>query len=79
MEPEINPSHIDKTDWTTPPVEPLPRPTYMPLVMAIGITCILWGIVTSVVISEVGVILFVVALAGWIRELRHEQREHPSD
>jgi hypothetical protein len=40
-------------------------------VLALGITFLAWGIVTSLLISAVGLILFALALAGWIGELRH--------
>lgn len=49
----------------------LPQPTYWPAVLALGITFLAWGIVTSLVISAVGLVLFALALAGWIGELRH--------
>ena len=49
----------------------LPQPTYWPAVLALGITFLAWGLVTSLVISGVGLVLFALALAGWIGDLRH--------
>ena len=49
----------------------LPSPTYWPAVLALGITFLAWGLLTSALISGVGLALFVVALAGWIGALRH--------
>jgi hypothetical protein len=40
-------------------------------VLALAITFLAWGLVTSLLISAVGAALFAVALAGWIGELRH--------
>lgn len=60
--------------WSKPQGLHIPEPTYMPLVMALGIMCLLWGIVTTAFLSLVGAILFVVAISGWIGELRHEHR-----
>ena len=60
--------------WSAPVGGHIPEPTYMPVVMALGVMCILWGIVTTYLITLVGVVLFVVALSGWIGELRHEHR-----
>ena len=51
----------------------LPEPTYWPAVMALGIVFIAWGIVTSWLITGVGLILLGVALAGWIGDIQHER------
>ena len=61
--------------WTQPQGMHIPDPTYMPLVLAIGAMCILWGIVTTPLMSLVGGILFIIGISGWIGELRHEHRE----
>ncbi len=52
--------------------ERLAQPTYWPAVLALAIAFVLWGAVTSLVISGVGLLLAVIGLAGWIGELRHE-------
>ena len=49
----------------------LPQPTYWPAVMAFGIALLAWGFVTTLFISGVGLVLFALALAGWIGDLRH--------
>jgi hypothetical protein len=58
--------------WFILPPEELPRPTYWPAALALGIVFVLAGIILTYWISGVGVVLFGMALAGWIRELRHE-------
>jgi hypothetical protein len=58
--------------WFILPSEELPQPTYWPAAMALGIVFVLAGIVLTYWISGVGAVLFGMALAGWIRELRHE-------
>ena len=50
----------------------LPSPSIWPVVLAGGITLLLFGVVTSLVFSVVGALLTIWALAGWIGELRHE-------
>ena len=55
--------------WAPLPPEELPRPTYWPAVMAAGIMMILWGIIGSIVLTIAGAAVFVVAAAGWTREL----------
>jgi hypothetical protein len=52
--------------------EALPRPTYAPAAMALGIAFLFWGMVTSVVVLGAGGLLVIAALAAWIGEMRHE-------
>jgi hypothetical protein len=59
--------------WNAPRPEKLPRPTYWPVVMALGVVLVSWGIVTTLAISGVGLSLIAVALGGWIVELRNER------
>jgi hypothetical protein len=56
--------------------EALPRPTFWPATLAFAVTFLLWGIVTTPIIAGVGGILFIVSLAGWIGDIRHEARSH---
>jgi hypothetical protein len=60
--------------WEPLPHEHLPRPTYFPAGMAMGVTFFFWGLITSWVILAVGVGLFASSLAGWITEIRHERK-----
>lgn len=56
------------------PAEPkeLPKSTCWPFFLALGIVFILWGIPTTIYITAIGVILFVISLIRWINILRHE-------
>jgi hypothetical protein len=63
-------------DWTPLPVGHLPHPTYFPAGLAMGVTFLFWGLITSWVIILVGACLFVASLAGWITEIRHERKRH---
>jgi hypothetical protein len=60
-------------EWTVLPSEKLPEPSIWPAALALAITFLVWGLVTSLIITGVGLALFAVALAGWIRDLRHER------
>lgn len=62
-----------KDQWTKPRAQVIPRPTYAPAVTAIAVICLLWGLVTTFLISLLGLILLVAGLAYWIGELRHER------
>lgn len=59
-------------DWPKARPERLPTPTYWPFFLAMGLAFIFWGFLTSWVILVAGLLLFAIALTGWIRILRHE-------
>lgn len=52
--------------------EKLPKPTYWPFFLALGLTFIAWGLLTTWYFSVAGLIVFVVSLIAWINILRHE-------
>jgi MFS family permease len=54
------------SDWHKPRPERLPQPSYAPAVMAVGLTCVLWGVVTSWIVSAIGFVVTGVATALWI-------------
>ena len=62
--------------WKPLPAEHLPRPTYFPAGLAMGIAFIFWGLITSLVVFVVGLALFIASLAGWITEIRYERKHH---
>ncbi len=62
----------DMTGWSDARPEAIPRSTAWPAGMAFGITLLIWGFVTSLVLILVGLVVMGVSLAGWIGEMRHE-------
>lgn len=68
---------LSQAAWQPLPAEPLLEsplsPTYWPATLAFGITLLCWGLVTTWIISVVGLIVFAVGLAGWIGELCHAE------
>jgi hypothetical protein len=83
LDPEKQPNHkVEpvqlKEGWVLPKPEHIPAPTYWPVVMAAGITFLAFGVVTSLIVSAVGAFLFILALVGWIGDIRNEQKEHDS-
>jgi len=62
----------DRSAWNAPLPETVPRPTYWPLFLAAGIVLAAYGLIFSLWFIALGVVVFAVALAGWIGELRHE-------
>ena len=59
--------------WERLPHKTLPRPNFFPAGLAMGITFILWGLITSWVILAVGIGLFAASFAGWIYEILRER------
>jgi hypothetical protein len=55
----------------------LPDPSYLPAVVALGITIALVGVVMSWIISGIGALIFLVATIRWIRETREDIAELP--
>jgi hypothetical protein len=63
-----------KEDWSIARPEIIPRPTAWPAGVAFGITFLMWSLLTSTVLSVAGLAVLVASLAGWIGEIRHEER-----
>ncbi len=51
--------------------EHVPSPTVWPFTVAGGATLVGFGVLTSIVISALGLALLIWGLFGWIQELRH--------
>lgn len=55
----------------------LPSPSLWPIVLAFGMALIAVGVVSSIFVSIVGVVVLLVAIAGWTLENRAAgQEEH---
>ena len=57
----------------------LPGPSLLPLLCAIGITCMVIGTTLGWWLSIIGVILFVVTTVIWIRDTRRDVEDLPED
>jgi hypothetical protein len=55
----------------------LPGPSYQPVVVALGITLAVVGIVLFPVLSVIGGLIALIAVIGWIRDTRREISELP--
>lgn len=73
----------DRPETPDPSVPPpaevihMPEPSYLPVVMAIGITLALIGLIITPVITGIGLIIVVVALVRWIGQARAQMAELP--
>ena|SRR5215210_4685502 len=52
----------------------LPGPTIWPMSLAGGVTLLAAGVATSYVVSAAGLILMVLAILGWVRDLQEEDQ-----
>ena len=57
----------------------MPAPSYWPVVLAASLALIAIGLVFSVFVSLFGVIVLLVAVAGWTMENRAAGEEHPHE
>jgi len=55
----------------------LPGPSYLPVVVALGITLMVVGVVVSPIIVAIGTLITVVAIVRWVRAAREEMGELP--
>jgi hypothetical protein len=49
----------------------LPGPSVAPAILALGITLLGAGLVTSLFFTLAGAVVFAIGLGGWVQELRH--------
>jgi hypothetical protein len=59
--------------WTKPRPQSVPRPTFAPAVVALAVVCLLWALLTTYLLSLLGLALLTVGLVIWIGGYRHER------
>lgn len=55
----------------------LPDPSYLPVLLSVGVTIILVGVVLAWFVAAIGMIITIWVLARWIAASRREMRELP--
>ncbi len=73
---------MSEVEQQTPPAGEeihLPGPTVKPLVCAIGITLIVVGTTLTFILSIIGLIVFLVATVGWIKDTRRDVDALPEE
>ena len=55
----------------------LPPPSIWPVVLAVGIALLLTGLIINIAVVIVGAVIFIAALAMWVRDARTEFHELP--
>ena len=57
----------------------LPGPSFLPVIVAAGITIALVGVVHNLVLAAIGLLIAIGAIIRWIRETRSEIADLPLD
>jgi hypothetical protein len=73
-----SPDTQDNREWVEALPEKVPEATFAPAFLALGITFLLFGIVSSYVFSAAGLMLMVWSIAKWIGELLHGDKSERS-
>jgi hypothetical protein len=61
--------------WSTPKPEKIPPPTYWPAVFGLGLTFVMWGVISNIFLLCFGLIITTIGLVYWVLDLRHEYSE----
>ncbi len=77
----VEPEHENDEPAIPPPLEEvhMPEPSYLPVLLAFGITIALVGVVVSPILCVIGGVVALVSLYRWIRQTREEMAELPID
>jgi hypothetical protein len=57
----------------------MPEPSLVPILNAVGLSLAIVGLTISVLVTVVGLVIFLVTLVRWIRDARHEISELPAE
>ena len=57
-------------EWCEAKPAVIPEPTFWPMILALGVTIGLWGILTSWMFVVVGLLLSLLSVYRWVMELR---------
>ena len=55
--------------------EVMPRPTYMPFLLAVSLLFVGWGLLATWIFSAAGAVGFVISIYGWIKALLDERAQ----
>ena len=64
-----------KPGWSRPKPEKIPPPTYWPAVFGLGLTFVMWGVISNIFLLCFGLIITAIGLVYWVLDLRHEYSE----
>lgn len=67
------PTYDSNTDWEIARPEHPPGLTIWPAALSFAATLIIWGLISSLIMTIFGAVLFIISIAGWIKDIRHER------
>jgi type IV secretory pathway TrbD component len=73
-------AEVTESDAGVPPATEqihLPDPSYQPVLVALGLTIAIVGVVVSWIACAIGVLIFLIATFRWIRSARADMAELP--
>ena len=73
MSEEIKQKENTVQEYVKAKPEILPKPTYMPFLLAVSLLFVGWGLLSTWIISVAGGVGVCISLYGWIKELLHER------
>jgi hypothetical protein len=71
---------VSEPDEKVPPTGEqlhMPRPSWLPVLLAVGLTLALIGVTISIVLTIVGLLITLPVLVRWIRSTREDMGELP--
>jgi hypothetical protein len=70
---------LSRDEAVPPPGEPvhLPGPSYLPVLVAFGITLAIIGVVVNWVVCGIGVVITVYCIGRWVGQARQEMSDLP--
>jgi len=76
MAGEVEPGRQDQAPEPGEAVH-LPEPSYLPVLVAFGITLAVVGVVINVAVLAIGVLITLVSVVRWVRQTREEMADLP--
>ncbi|HVB86539.1 MAG TPA: hypothetical protein VNK23_07745 [Candidatus Dormibacteraeota bacterium] len=70
-------SHSETAPASSPEHVHLPSPTPWPVLLAVGVTLIAGGLISSEVVTIIGALLAIAACVGWFRQVLPHERHSP--
>jgi len=64
--------HEEQYPLNDPTPSKLPDLTFWPFILAWGVLFFFWGLITSLIITAVGVLIIAISITGWVQDLNHE-------
>lgn len=61
--------HQDEYPLSPADPEIIPKPTFWPIFTAFGVLLLFWGLITSFILSLVGVVVLAFSISGWVSDL----------